>query len=219
MIRPQLLLFLTKPLVLLTACALGITTPFVLLQPDPLLEANLYPFLFVLLHTMAVASWLHPARRHCRYCHGRVYTRNTLWFHHYLAAVAAILAVWLPATLLMASPAHGFVQDLLFKSPYYPLMRSREAFVPFHWLFYYAVLFPPFHYAGTRQFHPSKGSTNGYVIAIAAVLTLFVFCLNQQSPWGQANGLPEIGKTASILVALIALVADQRLHHEMEIRT
>ncbi len=215
MIRPQLLLFLLRPMALLTGCAMGIMAPFVLLYRGPIEETNLYPFLFVVLHSIAIASWLHPARRHSRYCYGRGYTRNTLWRQQYLAAAITILAVWLPAALIIATPLRGVVQDRLYHSPYYPLMRPREAMVVFQWLLWYAVLFPPFHYACVR--HPSASGANGYVVALAAVLTLFIFCLNQYTPGGQAHSLPQIGNTVSIFVALIAMVAGRRLHREMEV--
>lgn len=162
-----------------TLIALPVICLFVLFYRDILSWQNPWISLFILIHSILITATLGRFRSApFAYIYTRGYSRDRLWTHKMLSTVLSVLVVWLPAALIVWLPARSVVQDKMFLSPYFPLMMTREASVPWFWLFGYAILLPMFHYVWIRRGQPTRGGNGAVLLAIAVVIaatTLMTF--------------------------------------------
>ena len=219
LIRPTLLIWLFRSnwsshVALPVACLWVLFTK----EPLSLFQQIGLPTTFILLHSLAITAQLGKFRTApFAYFYSRGFSRDKLWGHQMLASLLAVGWVWLPAALLVWTPARSAVQDLLYRSPYYPLMSPREVWVPLWWLAGYAILLPVFHYAWIRQAQPVRWPTSGNWLALALVVA-FVTLFNvpnsaiRASAW-YVHGLLGGG----VLIAAVLLIAGRRLHRQLEV--
>jgi hypothetical protein len=200
--------------VLIIALPLGCVSA--LMARGPLEARDPYFALFVAVHSLALVSRLARFRSpDFAFLYERGFGRNTLWAHTMLATAVAILLVWLPMALIVWTPLRGLVQDVVFRSPFYPLMRPREVSVPWVWLGLYAVVLPVLHYEWIRRAHPTRGGAAGSFITAGLVLVaLTLFNMPFQHEW-----FGWLVLVASVTLAATALAASRRLHRHLEIRS
>jgi hypothetical protein len=177
-IKMSLLRMMVRQCLPATLIALPIMCLYVLLTREPLDWANPWMGLFVLAHSIAIASCLGRYRSpDFAFLYTRGYSRDELWLHEILATVLAVLVVWLPPLLLVWLPIRSSVQDVLFRSPYFPIMMIREAPVPWAWLAGYAFLLPLFHYVWIRRAQPLADGDGVMLLAIGTVIVVGIFML------------------------------------------
>jgi hypothetical protein len=177
-IRIALLKMLTRQCLPATLIGLPIACFYALLTREPLDWTNPWMGLFILTHSIAIAFCLGRYRSPgFAFLYTRGYSRDELWTNKILATVLAVLVVWLPLALIVWLPIRSGVQDVLFGSPYFPLMMMREASVPWAWLAGYAILLPLFHYVWIRRAQPLAGGDGVVLLAIGTVIVIGIFML------------------------------------------
>lgn len=189
---------------------------YVLLEPEPLRADSPPAMFFVMLHSAALA-WLSGRFKSgtLAFLYTRGYTRDAIWSHLMLASAASVLAVWLPAALLVWAGARSLVQDRLLLSPIYPLMAPTEWAVPLVWLLAYGLALPAFHYAWIRTAQPLQDWLSPTVMIAAVVMAPMGFCDIHRSaaPWVQW-----LAVAASVAAGAALAVAARRLHRQLEVR-
>jgi hypothetical protein len=197
-----------------TLIALPVACLYVLLVREPLDRHNPLPALFILVHShMILTTIWRQQRGHFAFLFERGYSRDAMWLHTIVVTTAAALAIWLPAAVIVWAPIRSTVQDVLFRSPYFPIMIPREAGVPWFWLFGYGLLLPVFHYGWIRMLQPTQCRYAGSLLATGLVVAAFVVLgMNYRVEWFQWLVLG-----ASGVVALVALLAGWRLYRFMEV--
>ena len=177
-IRISLLKMMMRQCLPVTLIGLPLAVLYVLLTRQPLDWANPWMGLFVLGHSIAIAFCLGRYRSPgFAFLYTRGYSRDQLWVHQVLATVLAVLTVWLPLALLVWLPIRSGVQDVLFRSPYFPILMIREAVVPWAWLAGYALLLPLFHYVWIRRAQPLAGGDGVVLLAAGTVIAIGIFML------------------------------------------
>jgi hypothetical protein len=177
-IKMSLLRMMMRRCLPATLIGLPVACFYVLLTREPLDWANPWMGLFVLAHSIAIASCLGRYRSpDFAFFYTRGYSRDELWVHKLLATVLAVLTVWLPLALVVWLPVRSRVQDVLFRSPYFPIMTMREVSVPWAWLAGYALLLPLFHYVWIRRALPLAGGDGVISLAIGTVVVVGTFML------------------------------------------
>ncbi|MEN6626062.1 MAG: hypothetical protein ABFD69_07545 [Candidatus Sumerlaeia bacterium] len=211
----RLFLWLMRRLRPITTVAAAVACGWTLLVPGPLYESREWPLLFILAHSIAITSALGRFMTpQFAWLHGRGYSRAALWSHTMAAAGAGALAVWIPAALIVATPARSFVHDRLFTSPYYPIMQPRDAIEIWQWLWTYLALLPLMAYGWIRESQPTRGMMGGWLLVIAAIIAGFSM-LNITRPGEFPR---ELVNGAYGLAALICLIAGRRLYRALEVR-
>jgi hypothetical protein len=177
-IKMSLLKMMTRQCLPATLIGLPIACFYVLVTRGPLDWTNPWMGLFILAHSTAVAFCLGRYRSPgLAFLYTRGYSRDELWTNKILATVLAVLAVWLPVALIVWLPVRSRVQDVLFRSPYFPIMMMREVSVPWAWLAGYAFLPPLFHYVWIRRAQPLAGGDGVVLLAIGTVIAVGIFML------------------------------------------
>lgn len=177
-VKQSLLKMMMRQCLPTTLIGLPIACFYVLLTRKPLDWANPWMGLFVLAHSIAIASCLGRYRSPAfAFLYTRGYSRDELWIHKLLVTILAVLTVWLPLALIVWLPIRSNVQDVLFRSPYFPIMMLREATVPCAWLMGYALLLPLFHYVWIRRAQPLAGGDGVVLLAIGTVIVVGIFRL------------------------------------------
>jgi hypothetical protein len=197
-----------------TLIGLPIGCLYVLFTREPLAWQNPWTALFVLVHSIAVAVCLGRFRsRSFAFIYTRGYSRDELWAHKMLATVLAVAPVWLPMALIVWLPVRSVVQDKLLVSPYFPIMRIREASVPWAWLAGYAVLMPLFHYVWIRRAQPLRGGNGVVLLAIGVVIAMSTLMSFRWHPqWFRI-----LLWILSAVVVGTALIAGRLLHRQLEV--
>jgi hypothetical protein len=197
-----------------TLIALPIACFYVLLTRAPLDWANPWMGLFVLGHSIAIAFGLGRYRSPAfAFLYTRGYSRDELWVHQILATALAVLAVWLPPALLVWLPVRSSVQEVLFRSPYFPILMMREVTVPWTWLAGYAILLPLFHYVWIRRAQPLAGGDGVVLLAIGTVVVIGIFMLFSWLPhwfWMLLGALAVVMTAANLVAGLL-------LHRTIEV--
>ncbi len=214
-IKTSLLRMMMRQCLPATLIGLPMACFYVLLTREPLDWADPLMGLFVLAHSIGIVCSLGWYRsRSFAFLYTRGYSRDELWVHKILATALAALAVWLPVALLVWLPLRSDVQDMLFRSPYFPIMTIREAAVPWAWLAGYALLLPLFHYVWIRRAQPLAGGDGAALLAIGTVIVIGIFMLFGWLPhwfrmllWGLA-----------VAVTVTDLAAGLLLHRTIEVQ-
>jgi len=213
--RPALLITFIRQSVPVSLLALPVFCLFILFHNDVLEWRNWWTALFVLVHSIIIAVVFGRFRSTSfAYLYTRGYSRDAIWRQKMLATVLAVVVVWLPAALLVWLPVRSAVQDNLFMSPYFPLMRGREMAVPFFWLFGYGILLPVFHYVWIRRAQPTRGGNGAVLLAIGVVIAGIVLMDYRWHPeWFQI-----LVWIVSAVMASAALVGGLLLHRMLEVQ-
>jgi len=197
-----------------TAVALLTGIPYLLLAPGPLTWQNQWLNLIILAHCIALAFRLgRMGRQSTEFMYTQGYSRDLVWLHIIVSTFISVLAVWLPMALCLWLPVRSNIQDHVFISPYYPLMRIREVSLPWFWLYGYGFLLPLFHYVWIRRAQPTKGSEGAVLIAIGVVIVAGVLI---SDPW-HPRWFTALVWTLSAVITVTALIAGRILHRSMEV--
>lgn len=197
-----------------TLIALLIGIPYLLLAPGPLTWKNQWLNLLILAHCIALAFRLgRMGRSSTEFMYTQGYSRDLIWLHIIVSTFISVLAVWLPMGLCLWLPVRSHIQDHVFISPYYPLMRVREFSLPWLWLYGYGLLLPLFHYVWIRQAQPTKGSEGAGLIAIGVVIVAGTLVLDPTHP----EWFKTLVWVLSAVITATALVAGRILHRSMEV--
>jgi hypothetical protein len=197
-----------------TAVALLVGIPYLLLAPGFLAFRNPWLNLLILVHCVALALRLgHMSRPSTEFMYTQGYSRDLIWLHIIISTLLSVLAVWLPLALCLWWPLRSGIQDHVLASPYYPLMRIRDSSLPWFWLYGYGLLLPLFHYVWIRRAQPGKGSEGAVLIAIGVVMAAYVMLIFPEHP----DWFMTVAWMLSVVVALTTLVAGRLLHRSMEI--
>jgi len=216
-IKGRLLLFLLRKTMLVTVIAICMACLYALLRREVLDWRDAWAGVFVLVHSLALTGLLGRFRSGAfAFLYSRGYSRDALWAHTMLATLISALAAWLPAALIVWTPLRGLAQDVLFRSPYFPIMAPREAVVPMAWAAAYGILVPLFHYEWIRRAQPVRGGSGGPFLAAGVIVALAVLVMEgRPHPWFVGSAA-----TAGILAvgALVGarVVASWRLHRRVE---
>jgi len=213
-VKLSLLGMLFRQALPVTLIGLPIGCLYVLFTREPLDWHNSWVAWFVLVHSIAVAASLGRFRsRSFAFFYTRGYSRDELWAHKMLATVLAVLVVWLPMALIVWLPLRSVVQDKLLVSPYFPIMRIREASVPWAWLAGYAILLPLFHYVWIRRAQPLRGGNGVVLLAIGVVIAMATLMSFRWHPqWFRI-----LLWILSGVVVSTALIAGRLLHRQLEV--
>ena len=199
-----------------TLTALPVICLFVVFYRNILDWRNPWISLFILIHSILITARLGSSRSApFAYIYTRGYCRDELWANKMLSTVLSVLAVWLPAALIVWLPIRSVVQDKMFVSPYFPLMMVREATVPWFWLFGYMILLPMFHYVWIRRGQPTRGGNGSVLLAIALVIAAATLMLFRWHPaWFQT-----LVWIVSAVMVSTALAGGFLLHRSLEVQT
>lgn len=186
---------------------------FTLLWPSPLRWNSGWPVLFVFVHALLLVGAMGGARGPSRaYLYTRGWTRDRVWLHLALATAVAVLAVWMPAALVVWTAIRSTIQEAA-GNPWFPVMAPAEFTAPPVWLLLYVVVTAAAHFAWIRSAQPTRGREAGLFLVAGLVpvfLTLFIF---RYHPTWFACTAVVLG-----LVAVAALLAaGRRLHRLMEV--
>ena len=198
-----------------TVISLPLLCLYVIFTRDILSWQNQVISMFILAHSILITAMLgRPRSASFAYIYTCGYSRDQLWLHKMIATALSFLIVWLPAALIVWLPLRSVVQDVMFQSPYFPLMMTREASVPGFWLFGYAILLPLFHYVWIRRAQPTRGGKGVVMLAVAVVIAAFTLMLFRWHPgWFKA-----VIYIASAIMTATALRGSFLLHRNMEIQ-
>ncbi|MCK4294777.1 MAG: hypothetical protein KAY65_16375 [Planctomycetes bacterium] len=212
--RISLLGMLFRQTLAVTLIGLPIGCLYVLFAREPLSWQNPWMALFVLVHSIAIASCFGRFRsRSFAFLYTRGYSRDELWTHKILGTVLSVLAVWLPIALIIRLPIRSIVQDKLFISPYFPLMMMREASVPWFWLVGYAILLALFHYVWIRQAQPMRGEYGVKLLAVGVVVVMGTLMLFRWHPfWFRI-----LCYALSAVTIATTLIAGRILHRTLDV--
>ena len=214
-LRIALLWFLFRQCLPVTLAAALMALPYALHWTEVLRWRDPAPAVFILIHSLALTGFQGRfATAGFGFLYTRGYSRGCLWAHTMLASLLCVLAVWLPAAVIIWSPARGAVQDHLHQSPYFPVMAPLEAPVPLIWLVGYVLLILPFHYAWIRSAQPTRGGQGGNLTAAGLCVAIFtVVVLNPRPRWYWW-----LVYAACAVVILTTLIAGRKLHQSLEVR-
>ena len=174
-IRGRLLLFLLRKTMPVTVTAICIACLYVFLRREILDWRDAWAGVFVLGHSLTLARLLGRFRTgEFAFLYTRGYSRDALWAHKMLATLISVLAAWIPAALIVWTPLRGLAQDVLFRSPYFPIMAPREAVVPMAWAVGYVILIPLSHYSWIRAAQPTRGRLGGSMMAPGVIVGIVV---------------------------------------------
>ena len=172
-IKISLLAMLFRHTLPASLIALPVGCLYVLFTRNVLNWQNPLMALFILVHSIAIASSLGQfSSPNFAFLYTQGYSRDELWMHKMLATAFSVLIVWLPITLIIRFGIRSFVQDKIFVSPYFPIMMVREAPVLWFWLGGYAILLPLFHYVWIRRAQPLRGENGVVLLAVGVVVVI-----------------------------------------------
>jgi hypothetical protein len=214
-IKMSLLRMMMRQCLPATLIAFPLACFYVLLTRKPLDGANPWMGLFVLAHSITLAFCLGRYRSPgFAFLYTRGYARDALWLHEMLTTILAVLAVWLPLALLVWLPIRSSVQDVLFRSPYFPILMIREVSVPWAWLAGYALLLPLFQYVWIRRAQPLAGGDGVVLLAIGTVIVIGILMLFGWLPhWFRV-----LVWALALAVTATNLVAGRLLHRTIEVQ-
>lgn len=213
--KPRLFFWLMRRLMPVNVVAATLAATLTLVVFGPLYQWREWPAFLILIHSIAITYGLgHFVGPEFAWLHGRGYSRDALWAHTTAAAAAAALAAWLPAALIVLTPARSLVQDQVFRSPWYPIMQPRDAAEVWRWLGMYGALLPVLAYGWIRRAQPTQGGAGGWLLTIGAVLA-GASLLNTpiREPW-----FGWIVYATWAVVAAICLVAGRLLYRTLEMK-
>jgi len=214
-IKTSLLKILFRQTLSVTLIALPVGCFYVLFTREVLFWRNPWIAIFVLAHSIAIATLSGRYRsRAFAFLYTRGFTRDELWFHKMLNTILSIIVVWLPMASIIWLPIRSSVQDVLFRSPYFPLMMIREAQVPWVWLAGYAILLPLFHYVWIRRAQPLRGENGVVFLAISVVIVVGTLMLFRWHPLL----FRILIYTLSTVMIVTCLIAGRILHSDLEVQ-
>jgi hypothetical protein len=216
--KPKLFSWLMRSAWLPNAIAAVISTAWIVLSKRPLYETWMEGALFISLHAFCVVAcfnWLGANRRQLPYLYTRGYSRNTLWAHHVMAAIASACFVLVPAAAIVVGPMRSKMQELM-NNPAYPFVAERDIAVLPAWTLAYAVAFAAFHYAWIRLKQPTTGGPAGiWLIPVAAI----AFGWFGDFSWGVPGGgwLSIFGVALAASFVAILGIGARKLHQNIEL--
>lgn len=213
-IKISLLAMLLRQTLPASLVALPVGCLYVLLTRNVFSWQNPWMALFVLAHSIAIASCLGQCSSPSfAFLYTRGYSRDELWTHKMLGTVLSVLIVWVPITLIIRLGVRSVVQDRVFVSPYWPIMMMREGPVPWFWLGGYAILLPLFHYFWIRRAQPLRGENGVVLLALGVVAVMGTLMTFRWHPlWFRA-----LIYTLSAVMIVTTLVAGRVLHRDLEV--
>ena len=214
-IKGGLLKYLLRRILLITLVAIPIACLFAVLWRDVLEWRNGWAAVFIVIHSrLIVLRFARFDRGSFAFLHTRGFSRDTIWVHNMLASWLSALAVWVPVAVIIWSPLRGLVQDVLFRSPYFPIMAPREAMAPFAWLIGYGILIPLFHYQWIRKAQPVKGGMGGVFVVTGVIAAIAVLMMEgSRHAW-----FGYLVAAAGIVAVPVTVIASWRLHRRLEVR-
>ena len=213
-VSKSLLAILYRQVLAVILIALPIGCLYVLWARRVLIWQNAALGLFVLAHSIAIAVCLGRFRsRGFAFIYTRGYSRDCLWVHKMLVTVLAVLSVWLPMALILWLGLRSAFQDVVFESPYFPIMAVREASAPWTWLAGYGILLPLFHYVWIRRAQPMRGGNGAVMLAVGVVFAIITLVSFRWHPlWFRV-----VAFSAAVIVVGTALIGGQLLHRQLEV--
>jgi len=207
-VRIALLRFLLQRSTASTVAFFCLMVLYMLFKPDPLDSAEAFPAIIVFFHCYSLASSLgRPADKHFAFLFSRGYSRDTLWLNTMIATAISVLAVWLPAAIVVWTPLRAnFLPD-----PEYPIVAAAERTVPLAWLAWYALLMPFLHYEWIRWAQPTRGAFGATLVQAGMIVVAYPIVV--VAPWPRWPILWAPGA----LVALGAFTATRRLYARIEV--
>jgi len=213
-IKMPLLAILLRQTLPASLIALPVGCLYVMFTRNVLNWQNPWMALFVLAHSIAIASSLGRfGSPNFAFLYTRGYSRDELWAHKMLGTALCVLMVWSPIALMLWLGVRSAVQDKMFVSPYFPIMMTREAPVPWFWLGGYAILLPLFHYVWIRRAQPLRGENGIVLLAVGVVIVIGILMSFRWHPrWFRA-----LVYTLSAVMIITTLVAGRMLHRDLEV--
>jgi len=211
---PLLCAFLRQALPV-TLPAVGVALVFLLGRREPLAGSDAWPFLFIVVHSLAVVQRIDSFHSGWfAFCRTRGFSSRALAAHGLLAAFISVLLVWALAAMSVVTGLRAGFQDAVMRNPYGPFLRLTEYRLPLIWLCVYAVVIPVFHYALVRRAQPTRGMENGSLLALVFGIAWGLLFLEYPHPlfqwiiWGVGGAY-----------ALICLIGAIGLHRRLEVRS
>jgi len=206
----------TLPVTIVAAAAvaaLALLIP-VRLQALFLEEWSYLVVLVVVAHSVALAACQgRPTSGATGYLYSRGFSRDRLWVHQWLASAVSVLAVWLPAGLIVWTPLRGWAQWAL-GNPFYPGAAGLDAAFPLRPLPLYGLLLPLLHYSWIRGVQPTRERWIGPIL-----VTWGLFCLLPAAFLDRRDTEGLMPWTLGCLAAasLVLVLMSWRLHRRMEV--
>jgi hypothetical protein len=155
--------YYTNLAAVITACA------YVALRWEPHNAMDLWPWLFILVHSGKVAYDLGRIRSaDFAYLHCRGFRRETLWAYTMLAAAVSALFVLIPVAVIIAVPIRSAFHDAA-GNPYFPIFYAVEWRVLLPWALAYVLPLAFFSYAWIRRAQPTRGGAAGLLLCFVVV--------------------------------------------------
>ena len=155
---------------------------FVALHTLPLSFRNDSASLFILFHSFLIACLVSPSRIDVsRFLFSQGFSRESLWFHSWLAAIASIGITLAPCAILILTGLRGWIQDIQ-SNPWFPLMAGTELPVLTWATALYLILLPVFRYATIRMASPDRDFKSGLGILFLFLLIGFMAWTQLQRP-------------------------------------
>jgi len=215
-IQWPLFLWIFRPLRWLTFVSAMTATGYVLFHDKPLdFRGDGYAVVFTVLHSFLISRLIGRVRSEpFAFLYSQGFSRNALWMHVWLAAVASVLATWFPCAVLILTPLRGIYQDHQL-NPWFPLMAATEW--PFlAWaLLVYAMVLPVFQYEWIRSAMPWRGIVSGHLLAIG----FFAFAILMGDRFLRYGNDPvRVWLISGFAIdSVILLVFGRWLHERMEV--
>ena len=211
-LRIALLRLMLQRITAPTVAFFFVAAHYVLLKPKPLSSIDGWAAVLVFAHSYLLTSSLgRPADKDFAFTLSRGYSRDTLWLNTMIVTTISVLAVWLPAALIVWTPLRSILHDAIFRSPHFPIMAPLEKTTPLAWLAWYVLLLPLFHYEWIRWAQPTRGAFGATLIQAGIVLVVYPLIVT--SPWPSWL----IRWAPGGLVALGAFIASRRLYSRLEV--
>ena len=213
-ISKSLLAIMFRQVLGVTLIALPVGCLYVLFTREVLIWQNAWLGLFVLAHSIAIAVCLGRFRsRGFAFIYTRGYSRDALWGHKMLVTVLAVFSVWVPMVLVLWLGFRSSFQDVVYQSPYFPIMAIREAQVPWVWLAGYGILLPLFHYVWIRRAQPMRGGNGVAMLAVGVVFAIITLMSFRWHPvWFRV-----VMWSASAIIVGATLLGGRLLHRQLEV--
>jgi len=192
---------------------------YVLLRVAPMTQPELLMLFAIILHCGLIVWKLRRSlTRQASFLETQGYTHDQIWWQTMFASFASGAAVCVAAWLLMVLQVRCFVQDRWFVNPYFPFSASKEYWVPWTWLFAYAIVLPLMHFAWVRARQPCEGAASGWLIMVLG-LCLLAWCLGRISGPDVSTGILVTFAALHLPAAILLIAAGRKLYGTMEANT
>jgi len=214
-IRFALVRWLLIPAEPVNLLALVVWCSYILLKREPLSAYDPWPWIFIGAHGYVLAGCLgRTDGGSFAFLYGRGFSRDVLWAHQTLVTVMAVLMALLPPTLIVCLSIRSHNLDVIFRSPYYPILAPFDREAVLAWWIGYAVSLPMFHYAWIRRLQPTAHNRAGDWLSLAflaAACTTLTLISYRYFLW------EKVAVGVGLLISVVLLFAGWRLHRSMEV--